>query len=220
MASGVLATGNSLRVARFTPLSVACADSTTATSSSNGVLYSSSVVGWGLAARRRLKISWRLAGFMGRLRTQGVTACRATFSMPAFRPDALSRPTFRVHPPCAAAPEEHRGCVAWERVFSAAVSCRNRYGCAGAPLVARLPPVVCSDQKPQREEGTGRQDRQQKALVAGQHMHDEAFGSYAKYQIDPGEQRSLAGQLANRAQHHQHRGQAEAHCNCIDHAVQ
>src|SRR5512135_197040 len=66
MASGVSATGNSLRVARFTPLSVACADSTTATSSSNGVLYSSSVVGWGLAARRRLKISWRLALFIVR----------------------------------------------------------------------------------------------------------------------------------------------------------
>src|SRR5512143_3191196 len=64
MASGVWAIGNSLRVARFTPLSVACADSTTATSNSNGVVYSSSVVGWGLAARRRLKISRRLAGFM------------------------------------------------------------------------------------------------------------------------------------------------------------
>src|SRR5512139_2605176 len=64
MASGVLATGNSLRVARFTPLSVACADSTTATNSSNGVLYSSSVVGCGLTARRRLKISWRFAEFM------------------------------------------------------------------------------------------------------------------------------------------------------------
>src|SRR5512139_158460 len=64
MASGVLATGNNLRVARFTPLSVACADSTTATSSSNGVPYSSSVVGCGLTARRRLKISWRFAEFM------------------------------------------------------------------------------------------------------------------------------------------------------------
>ena len=37
IAGGVLATGKSFAVALFTPLSVACADSTTATSSSNGV---------------------------------------------------------------------------------------------------------------------------------------------------------------------------------------
>src|SRR3569833_3934243 len=73
-----MATGNSLRVARFTPLSVACADSTTATSSSNGVLYSSSVVGWGLAARRRLKISWRLPGFIG----SGSLVVQALFQRP------------------------------------------------------------------------------------------------------------------------------------------
>ncbi len=35
--SGVFATGNSFAVARFTDLSVACAESTTATSSSYGV---------------------------------------------------------------------------------------------------------------------------------------------------------------------------------------
>ena len=51
MACGVLATGNSRRVALFTPTSVACADSSTAASSSNGVVNSSSVVGSGLAAR-------------------------------------------------------------------------------------------------------------------------------------------------------------------------
>ena len=42
IAAGVLATGKSFAVALFTPLSVACADSTTATSSSNGVRCSSS----------------------------------------------------------------------------------------------------------------------------------------------------------------------------------
>ena len=57
IACGVLATGYSLRVALLTPTSVDCADSSTAISSSNGVVYSSSVTGLGLAARRRAKIS-------------------------------------------------------------------------------------------------------------------------------------------------------------------
>jgi hypothetical protein len=57
MACGVFATGYSLRVALLTPTSVDCADSSTAISSSKGVLYSSSVVGCGLASRKRLKIS-------------------------------------------------------------------------------------------------------------------------------------------------------------------
>ena len=54
IACGVFACLNSMRVARLTLLSVACADRITATSSSNGVLYSSSVVGLrirGLQAR-------------------------------------------------------------------------------------------------------------------------------------------------------------------------
>ncbi len=55
MACGVLATGNNLRVALLTPTSVDCADSSTATSSSNGVVNSSSLVGVGLAARRVAK---------------------------------------------------------------------------------------------------------------------------------------------------------------------
>jgi hypothetical protein len=50
MACGVFATGNSLRVALFTPTSVAWADSSTAASSSNTLVYSSSVLGCGLAA--------------------------------------------------------------------------------------------------------------------------------------------------------------------------
>src|SRR5690606_35708706 len=53
IAAGVLATGNRRRVALLTPTSVAWADSATATSNSNGVLYSSSVVGRGLSSRRR-----------------------------------------------------------------------------------------------------------------------------------------------------------------------
>ena len=51
----VPATGNSLRVALFTPTSVAWADSSTAASNSNTVVYSSSVLGSGLAARRVAK---------------------------------------------------------------------------------------------------------------------------------------------------------------------
>jgi hypothetical protein len=57
IACGVFATGYSLRVALLTPTSVACADSSTAISSSNGVVYSSSVTGFGLAARKRSNIS-------------------------------------------------------------------------------------------------------------------------------------------------------------------
>src|SRR5581483_1880573 len=63
MAWGVLATLNRRRVARLTLLSVARADSITAISSSNGVPYSSSVVGCGLSACNRRKISARLAAF-------------------------------------------------------------------------------------------------------------------------------------------------------------
>jgi len=47
---GCLRPGNSLRVAALTLLSVVCADSMTAASSSKGVSWSSSVVGLGFAA--------------------------------------------------------------------------------------------------------------------------------------------------------------------------
>ena len=56
MAAGVFATGKSFRVALLTPTSVACADSVTATSSSYGVLNSSSVVGFGLSFFSRANI--------------------------------------------------------------------------------------------------------------------------------------------------------------------
>ena len=49
--SGVSAAGNSAAVALLTPLSVACAESTTATSSVYGLTYCSSVLGSGLAGR-------------------------------------------------------------------------------------------------------------------------------------------------------------------------
>src|SRR5687768_10303037 len=62
--AGVLAMGKSFLVARFTPLSVAWAESTTATSSSKGEPYSSSVVGCGLADRKRVNIWQRMLEFM------------------------------------------------------------------------------------------------------------------------------------------------------------
>src|SRR5699024_6191847 len=71
MASGVLATGNSLRVALFTPTSVAWADRITAIKSSNVELYSSSVVGDGLAAAKRAKMSVRSCVFMKRQQPLG-----------------------------------------------------------------------------------------------------------------------------------------------------
>ena len=62
--SGVSAALNSPFVARFTPSSVAWADSTTATRSVNGLLHSRSLVGSGSRARKRLKNSWISAFFI------------------------------------------------------------------------------------------------------------------------------------------------------------
>src|SRR3954453_7317606 len=62
---GVSAILNSARVARLTPASVACADSTTATSRVYGLRCSSSPFGSGLALRKRLKASWISAGVHG-----------------------------------------------------------------------------------------------------------------------------------------------------------
>src|SRR5258708_35205843 len=64
MAAGVLATGNNLRSALLTETSVACAESITAISNSKGLVYSSSVVGCGLATRSRLKMARRFSAFM------------------------------------------------------------------------------------------------------------------------------------------------------------
>src|SRR6516165_8771701 len=55
--AGVSATANSAGVALLTLESVACADSTTATSNVNGVTYCSSPTGSGLAAAKRRKAS-------------------------------------------------------------------------------------------------------------------------------------------------------------------
>ena len=67
--SGVSAMANSAGVALFTPASVACADSTTATSSVKGLTYLSSPFGAGLAAANRSKIASVLAAL----------ACRDSF---------------------------------------------------------------------------------------------------------------------------------------------
>ena len=65
---GVFATGNSLRIALLTDTSVACADSSTAISSSNGVVYSSSVVGCGFRLRSVSKMARRLFAFIPSVR--------------------------------------------------------------------------------------------------------------------------------------------------------
>src|SRR5437016_14202803 len=62
---GVSATANSARVARLTPASVACADSTTATRSVKGLRCSSSPLGSGLAFWKRLKASRTSSGVQG-----------------------------------------------------------------------------------------------------------------------------------------------------------
>src|SRR6202047_4541867 len=62
---GVSATANSARVARLTPASVACADSTTATKSVKGLRCSSSPLGSGLAFWKRSKTSRTSAGVQG-----------------------------------------------------------------------------------------------------------------------------------------------------------
>ena len=64
MAAGVLATANNRAVALLTLTSVACADNITAINNSNAEANTSSVVGWGLWARKRLKISVRLTLFI------------------------------------------------------------------------------------------------------------------------------------------------------------
>src|SRR5258708_34465088 len=58
---GASASSNSFRVALLTPASVACAESTTATSSVYGLRCSSSPLGSGLALRKREKASWTSA---------------------------------------------------------------------------------------------------------------------------------------------------------------
>src|SRR5262245_41755854 len=59
---GVSATLNRPLVALLTPVSVACAESTTATSRVNGLTYSNSPFGSGLAAAKRAKISSTRSG--------------------------------------------------------------------------------------------------------------------------------------------------------------
>src|SRR6184192_3028999 len=67
---GVSAALNRARVALLTPASVACADSTTATSNVKGLTYSSSPLGSGLAAATRSGDTLALA-LRGRVRLSG-----------------------------------------------------------------------------------------------------------------------------------------------------
>ena len=88
---GVSATLNSGLVALLTPASVACAESTTATSKVKGLTYSSSPLGSGLAAAKRAKISATRPGearaLRGRARLAGVGVGpgRMAFGMGASR---------------------------------------------------------------------------------------------------------------------------------------
>ena len=92
---GVSATANSDRVARLTPASVACADSTTATSSVKGLRCSSSPFGSGLAFANRVKASRTSAGVHGFIAFRGLGLLGSTalgFAIPGFGAfnDALS----------------------------------------------------------------------------------------------------------------------------------
>ena len=99
--AGVLATRNSRRVALLTPTSVACADSSTAVSSSNTVVYSSSVAGCGLAARKVAKNGSMSARFKAgaplwpapapRRRSPACVRCRPPAGRPAKRRAAARR---------------------------------------------------------------------------------------------------------------------------------
>src|SRR3954469_9689872 len=70
--SGASAAANSAGVALLTPASVACADSTTATSSVNGATCRGSVCGFAFAALKRRNASSIAAAFQG-----GTLACAA-----------------------------------------------------------------------------------------------------------------------------------------------
>src|SRR5258706_3264045 len=83
--SGVSATGKSLRVAMFTPLSVACADRITATSNSKGVPYSRSDSGCGLSSCMRRKNSWRCDAFINAMFYVSSIACSCCVSFSQHR---------------------------------------------------------------------------------------------------------------------------------------
>ncbi len=76
IASGVGAAANRPRVALLTPASVACAESTTATSKVKGSVCSSSPLGSGLAASKRVKAS-TTSFFDQRLMERPVSAAAA-----------------------------------------------------------------------------------------------------------------------------------------------
>src|SRR5712691_2496280 len=102
--AGVSNCPNSTALAWFTDLSVAWADSTTATSSSYGVRYLSSVVGFGFAAWKRRKISRRFAGFIAFCAPAPRRSLRGDFSpakrIPAARGAACGAVRVASRPPC------------------------------------------------------------------------------------------------------------------------
>src|SRR5438309_1861005 len=102
--SGALNRSNSTALAWFTDLSVAWADSTTATSNSYGVRYLSSVVGSGLAAWKRRKISRRFSGFIAFCAPAPRRSPRGDFSparrTPAARGAACAAVRVASPPPC------------------------------------------------------------------------------------------------------------------------
>ncbi|MOA33531.1 hypothetical protein D3C78_1548310 [compost metagenome] len=91
IAWGVLATGNSRRVALLTPTSVAWADSSTAVSSSNTLVYSSSVLGRGLAALRVAKKGTICAVCMGWTRGKPPLSAKTRDSGAAARAQGRAR---------------------------------------------------------------------------------------------------------------------------------
>src|SRR6267143_1079362 len=102
--AGVSNCPNSTALAWFTDLSVAWADSTTATSSSYGVRYLSSVVGFGFAAWKRRKISRRFSAFIAVCAPAPRRSLRGDFSpvkrTPAARGAACGALRVVSPPPC------------------------------------------------------------------------------------------------------------------------
>src|SRR5256712_2568129 len=102
--SGVSNRSNSTALAWFTDLSVAWADSTTATSSSYGVRYLASVGGSGFAAWKRRKISRRFSGFIAFCAPAPRRSPRCDFSRarrtPAARGAACAAVRVASPPPC------------------------------------------------------------------------------------------------------------------------
>ena len=69
----------------------------------------------------------------------------------------------------------------------------------------------------QADEGAGREDGEQEAVVIRDHGNHPGLGGFAKGQVDAGQQRALAENLAHCAQHGQNQGQAQADHEAVHH---